>query len=198
MNRPGGIAPRLRHNPLARGLAGLDGGTVREVGDRIGMTAVLKNEQFEPLAAEQVTATLRISGQEDQQLVLRAVPNQPGRYVGTVVARNSGRHILAVELDPGSQDQPQIETTWTVTLPTIETEQTWLNKPLLRELADASGGNYFALHELDDLAEAVPERKQTMATVGRPIPLWDNSRVLWILVLLLGCEWAVRKRFRLL
>ena len=169
-----------------------------EVGDRIGMTAVLKNEQFEPLAAEQVTATLRISGQEDQKLVLRAVPNQPGRYVGTVVARNSGRHILAVELDPGSQDQPQIETTWTVTLPTIETEQTWLNKPLLRELADASGGNYFALHELDDLAEAVPERKQTMATVGRPIPLWDNSRVLWILVLLLGCEWAVRKRFRLL
>ena len=72
------------------------------------------------------------------------------------------------------------------------------NKPLLRELADASGGDYFELQQLDQLAQAVPERKQTVGTAGRPIPLWDTSRVLLVLVLLLGCEWALRKRLRLL
>jgi hypothetical protein len=73
-----------------------------------------------------------------------------------------------------------------------------LDKPLLRELADASGGDYFELQQLDQIAEAVPERKQTIGTEGRPIPLWDTNRVLLVLVLLLGCEWALRKRLRLL
>ena len=47
-------------------------------------------------------------------------------------------------------------------------------------------------------AAAVPNRVRTIETQSPARPVWDNASLLMILVILLGLEWALRKRFKLL
>ena len=65
-------------------------------------------------------------------------------------------------------------------------------------LARETGGAYFAINQLDELAGALPNRIRRLETRSQPIPLWDTNRVLFLLVALLGLEWAVRKKLKML
>ena len=91
-----------------------------------------------------------------------------------------------------------IETAFNVDLPSVETNQVWLNKPLLMDLASLSGGKYFDVDQLDRLAAAVPDKSETVEVRSKPDPLWDVRGMLIALVGLLGCEWFLRKRYKLL
>jgi hypothetical protein len=71
---------------------------------------------------------------------------------------------------------------------------------LLVNLAQQSGGRYFELNEVAQLAAAIPDRKQVMTVQDKPILLRDEKRIrlLGLLVDLLGAEWAERKQFKLI
>jgi hypothetical protein len=187
-----------------RSLEGKRRGTIEtdrtryEVGERIMVTARLKDAAFTPLDQPEVTARLDATGSQPVPVVLKQVPNQPGEFQATVTAGNAGRHILSVDLSDGSSAPPIIETTFTVALPSVESDRTWLDKPLLVELAEASGGRYFDVDQLDRLPAAIPDRKRILDAQSKPIPIWDTSRILLLLAGLLTVEWAVRKRFKLL
>jgi hypothetical protein len=74
----------------------------------------------------------------------------------------------------------------------------WLNKPLLADLAALSGGKYFEPHEIAALLAAVPDKTEVLESRSQPEPLWDIPAVLWFLVVLLGLEWWIRKKNKLL
>ena len=80
----------------------------------------------------------------------------------------------------------------------METNQVWLDKPLLKELAETSGGKYFDIDQLDQLAAAVPDKTRQIEVREKPDPLWDVRGMMFVLVGLLGVEWLVRKRYKLL
>ena len=65
-------------------------------------------------------------------------------------------------------------------------------------MAQLSGGKYFHIDEVKDLVKAIPNRIRTIENQSPPKPVWDTSRMLILLVVLLGFEWALRKRFKLL
>ena len=74
---------------------------------------------------------------------------------------------------------------------------------MLREIADTSGGKYFQVDQLDDLAVALPEMDTSTEYNSPPEPIWDVNKTLRYLAfllpfLLLTLEWVVRKRFKLL
>ncbi len=187
-----------------RSLEGKRRGTVEtdrtryEIGQRVMVTARLRDSALAPLDRPEVKATLKVSGGEPTPVTLRQVPNQPGRFEATVTPAKTGRHILSVDLSGESAASPTVETTFSVSSPSVESARTWLDKPLLVELAEASGGRYFDVDQLDQLPAAVPDRRRTLDVQSKPIPLWDTSRVLLLLVGLLTVEWALRKRFKLL
>jgi hypothetical protein len=187
-----------------RSLEGKRRGTIEterpryEVGQRVTVTARLKDAAFTPLEQPQVMAKLVVAGNDPVPVVLNQVPNQPGQFLATLVAGKTGRHVLSVDLSDESSSPPIIETTFSVSLPSAESDRTWLDKPLLVELADASGGQYFDPDQLDRLPRAIPGRKRILDVQGKPIPLWDTNRVLLLLAGLLTFEWAFRKRFKLL
>ena len=174
-----------------------------EVGQRVVVSARLVDATLRPLEQPEVKATLEVAGEAAIPVTLRQVANQPGRYEATVTAEKTGRHVLAVDLSdesaaPSTIDTPTIETTFSVFAPNVESFRTWLDKPLLVELAEASGGRYFDLDQLDDLPAAVPDRSRPLEVLSKPIPLWDTNRVLLLLAALLTVEWIFRKRFKLL
>ncbi len=169
-----------------------------ELGEQVTVYARrLKDQSFELMNQEELTAELQLPDKQSDKLKLRKTPGRPGDYSATLIARQTGLYQLQLDNTSGSaRDMPA--TSFRVTVPQIELKATWLDKPLLTEVAEASGGKYYDVDEMDDLVANIPDRNERLQVRGEPIPLWDNSRVLMLFVGLLCAEWALRKRFRLM
>jgi uncharacterized membrane protein len=168
-----------------------------DLGDAVAVTAELKDSADKPLAVPSVRADLSAGEGPPSTVVLKQVADQSGTYEATITATRTGNYVLTVRLDDAApEDWPKLA--FDVRTPAVEANQVWLNVPLLRELAERSGGDYFSVNQLDELASRIPDSRQSVVMPGKPAPLWDNNRVLILLVVLLGIEWVLRKRNRLL
>jgi hypothetical protein len=194
----------VRHLALGRSLEGRRRGYVQtdrdryEIGDRVTVTARLQDTAYNPLTAAKIDASLSVAGDPPESVPLVAIANQPGGYEATLLARRTGVHTLRVTLPASGADSGIIDAPFTVELPSVETNQVWLNKPLLLDLASLSGGKYFDINQLDQLPAAVPNKTQTIEVRSQPKPLWDVQGMLIALVGLLCTEWLIRKRYKLL
>lgn len=168
-------------------------------GDQVAITATLYDAQYQPLTQEKVTVYHHVQGGRVTPLELKLLPKRGGVYVGELTARHLGLNELKLTFS-GAGDEKLVQLTrqFTVEVPNIEYADPRLNEALLTSLAAAAGGSYFAITNTDDLLKAVPDRRETIITQDKPRSLWDNSRVLFLLVGLLTLEWILRKRFRLL
>jgi hypothetical protein len=174
-----------------------------ELGDSVLVLVRALDERYEPLAESTLQATVRGEDQWTQAVELRLVPGQEGVYEGTFTAQRTGTFQIETSL-PGGGDPGLIEpVSFRVVPPSAETSALWLNEKLLLDIAAASGGRSYSLHELGQLIEDVPKLINKTEINSPPVPLWDLSARLRMAffalpVLLLAMEWAVRKRFRLL
>lgn len=170
-----------------------------ELGEKITVSARLQDATYNPLTLPKVEATLQRGEGAAETISLLPVTNQPGSYEASLTARETGVHTLRiVTAAAAGSEGGTIETPFTVELPSVEANQVWLDKPLLRELAETSGGQYFEINELDKLVAAIPNKVETIEVRTKPDPLWDVRGMLIALVGLLGVEWLVRKRYKLL
>jgi von Willebrand factor type A domain len=194
----------IRFLVAGRSLAGGRRGTLEsdrdryEIGERITLTARLQDAAYEPLVVPQVSAVVEVAGQAPQTVTFLPLPNRPGAYETNSIARHTGIQQVRVLMPASAGEGGQIETSFRVELPSVETDQVWLNRPLLVELASLSGGRYFDVNQLDELTNAVPDRTETIESRSQPRPLWDAGHMLAALVGLLCTEWLLRKRFKLL
>ena len=190
----------VRYLMGGRALSGKRRGTIEPLrprytlGEQVTLSARLKDKTYEPLVKETVQAELELPDGTKQPIELRAIPNQPGQYEAAISPNQTGSHRLTVN---GLEDNTSgaIETTFSVTLPQVEMEKTWLDRPLLRELAELSKGQYFDADEAKNIPGLIPDRKRTIEIPRPAEPLWNRWWVLATLVGLLGLEWILRKRF---
>jgi uncharacterized membrane protein len=169
-----------------------------EIGDKVTITARLQDPTFSPLVAPKVDASIQIGSDTPETVPLLPVINQPGLFEASLTARKTGLHKVRLNIAASEAEGGVISTDFNVDLPSVETNQLWLNKPLLMDLASLSGGKYFDIDQLEGLAAAVPDKSETIEVRSKPDPLWDVRGMLFALVALLGCEWFLRKRFKLL
>jgi len=194
----------VRYLVEGRSLEGRRRGTVStendryEIGDKVVITARLLDAAYNPLVQPRVEATLQTGPDSVETVYLLPVPTQPGTFEASLTAKKTGLHQLRVRSAAAESEGAAIETEFQVELPSVETNQTWLDKALLTDLASLSGGKYFDIDQVSDLAAAVPDKSETIEVRGKPDPLWDVRGMLVALVGLLGAEWAIRKRYKLL
>jgi uncharacterized membrane protein len=169
-----------------------------EIGDRVTLTARLQDPAFNPLVAPKVDASIQVESESNETIPLIPIDSQPGVFEATLLARKTGLYKVKLNLPASEAEGGVIATEFNVDLPSVETNQVWLNKPLLMELASESGGQYFEIDQLDKLAAAIPDKSEVVEVRSKPEPLWDVQGMLIALVGLLGCEWFLRKRFKLL
>ncbi len=187
-----------------RSLAGKRRGVIEteqfryQVGDRVRMTARLKQQNFEPLAAEEVKGALSLPDGGTSDVAFRPVAGQPGVYEAVFATSLQGAHRVAVSLQGEGAEGIEIAADFAVTLPVKEIQQAWLDRDRLSELALVSGGAYFDPDGVDALPDALPDRIRSLTSESPPLPVWDNRLLLWLLAGLLTLEWAFRKKFKLL
>jgi uncharacterized membrane protein len=167
-----------------------------EIGEKVRLTARLKTESFEPLITEKINARVTVNGTSNKVDLIHQT-DEPGTYVGTFKPRQTGRHT--VELDTTSAvNLPTIEdSTFMVSLPSQEDAQTWMNQPLLTQIAVQSGGKYLQPNQVTKVAQEIDAPEEKFVVPGKTITLWDVWASLALLVALLGTEWGIRKWFKL-
>ena len=173
-----------------------------ELGDRVVLVGRILDQEFQPSTQEVHKAVIRSDDGRSQTVEMKLLPNQEGRYEGTFVAQRIGNYQATIDL--GSSDEKLIDPiAFRVIPPTAESGAFWLNEKLLADIATQSGGKYFQLNQLQDVAESLPTIVTRAEFNSPPKPLWDGNKYLrWGLfllpALLLTIEWIVRKWYKLL
>lgn len=169
------------------------------VGDQITVRAELYDRSYQELTTPTVTARIRGDGGRSTSVELKAIEGKRGRYEGTLTAASVGFNELTISLEGDQPGQTaDVSRRFRVRVPDVERKQTRLNKPLLVEVAELSGGKYADVHQIDAIPAAITREPVTTVVPGKPIELWSTDRLLYVLVLLLTIEWALRKRYKLL
>lgn len=154
-------------------------------GETVEVFARLLDSSFTPRTEATVTATLEGESGE-RSVTLRAVPGSPGYYRAEFAAGDAGRYRLGVPGDSGARLDVTVKGS------DREFANTALDEPLLRSLAETTGGKYFSLEELAGLPALAAPRPATIS-VSREAALWSSPLFLVLLLLPLTAEWVVRK-----
>ena len=162
------------------------------VGDPVTVFARLYNDSFQPITDSQVPAqyTVGAAGGEQTQVMLRAVPEQPGMYRGDFVALKPGRYRVATVADPGTRVE------FNASEPQFELGETAMNEALLRQMAAMSNGRFFREEDLADLGKDLNRKPETLHT-SRDVELWSSPFYFLLMCALAVSEWILRKKCNL-
>lgn len=119
----------------------------------------------------------------------------PGTYEAPVTPASTGMHLVVLEgSNAAGEALEPVESAVLVRADTREVENARFDDSLLRRIADETGGRYFSLDELGSVAESVTPADREYETLERK-PVWHHPAFYIALVLLLGMEWTLRRRW---
>ena len=178
-----------------------------EVPDRVELTAV--PERVGP--GEPVTLQARVVDPtfldvNDAQVVATVVPpsgrsfevplewtlREDGTYRGQFVAEEPGMYRLEAAARRATDTAHASRGALLADVQGADVERAELRAPLLRRIAEETGGRYYPLAEAERLAEDVIYTESGI-TVREARDLWDMPAVFLLFVGLLGSEWALRR-----
>ena len=118
---------------------------------------------------------------EDGLYTARFIPNQYGEYTVTATGTLAGESL-------GEQ-----QTLFEVKASYAEFSNAELNVPLLKTLAEISGGKYYAMEEAAQLVNQIPLVESATSKIT-DVDIWDIPLIFGAVIALLGFEWFLRKR----
>lgn len=118
---------------------------------------------------------------KDGLYTARFIPNQYGEYTVTATGTLAGENL-------GDQ-----QTLFEVKASYAEFSDAELNAPLLRTLAEGSGGKYYTMEEADQLVNQIPLVESATSKIT-DVDIWNIPLIFGALIALLGFEWFLRKR----
>ena len=167
----------------------------------IQVIASLADDVGEPVSDAELNAVFFAGDNEESVFAMTADETQPGRYVANVDGLPAGAYRIALQgdglgnddVDDSTEDEAGVKTFINVAAPpNLESVNTTCNRPLMKQIAQVSGGHVIpptALAEWLTLQTGVPE---TISQVERR-PLWNRWSCLWIAFGCLATEWIVRR-----
>ncbi len=160
-------------------------------GETVRVAGRIFDADFHPLQRASVDGTLVIRNPDGterlpQSVRIAGVPGSPGEFRAELEAPVAGTYTLRTELDPGAG------ITFDVRNDTAERNDTALDAPRLRALAQLSGGAFLREEDLDRLPDLVRKNRTTQPVV-RKIELAQSVAWLVMLLLLVSGEWFLRR-----
>ncbi|TWT89960.1 hypothetical protein Mal64_03420 [Pseudobythopirellula maris] len=199
----------LRHVSQGRLLAQSGAGALAldrdryEAGDEAELRlSINSSAAFDPATA---AAIVTLADQPQRSVRLEAVEGEESVYRATLRVDRPGDLRAAVALGDAAE---LLEAEATVVAPRLESKRATQDADLLRSIARATGGAYYAdnptaIHGADDLAplaEAIPSQAETRFVHGELDADFARRLSAWLLGVLCLClilEWTLRRFWRL-
>jgi uncharacterized membrane protein len=157
-----------------------------------------RDKQFQPLGNASVLVTVRPVGTEGAQtnsvrLMAEPSPIEPGTYEATYLARESGAFLAeAVVTDEGGAEVSRGSTAWSSDLAAQEFRSLKPNRPLLEQLARATGGRLIDPGELKQFAKNLPHESVPVMETWTS-PMWHRASVFLFALCCFAAEWGLRR-----
>jgi len=166
------------------------------IGEQVLLYAHVLDDHFEPRAQsgfDVVVSATGDAGGKAQRVTLRPDVANPGLYEGYFSPPRPGRYRMKAN----AADRSLSNTTeFQVADIKPEMANTDMQVERLRRIAELSGGKCLNMLKLQDLASLLNREPHT-TTVRTEMSLWNNGVVAILVVLLMGVEWIVRRRYDL-
>lgn len=167
-------------------------------GSPITIYARLYGENYEPITAPTVKATMwDPTGQERTQPIdLRAIPEQPGMYRGVVTAGGAATYRVAIDSDRAAEGDKAVSLEFKVSEPNLELLESAMNKPLLEQMASASGGGFFREEDLANLPGHIGSKLEKKRTTIEAEIAYSWAYLI-VMLGVITSEWILRKASQL-
>ncbi|MGI9240135.1 MAG: hypothetical protein ACR2RV_05010, partial [Verrucomicrobiales bacterium] len=157
-----------------------------DTGDRVTVYAKLADPSWDPVREETVRATLTDVDGRPREVLLRAVPEQPGQFRAEFSAPEAGRYRLSIASDPDSPIDLSVRPS------DAELANPAMDQELLEQLAESTGGLYFTSETLPTLPAAITTKTATSITQSQA-NLWASPLAFLLIILTITTEWVIRK-----
>jgi hypothetical protein len=135
---------------------------------------------------------------EVMRLRMNWVLGEEGTYEAVLNPSVEGEHSVTVEVEGERWEAlGPARTGFRVAKPVIEFRNAGLKEDILRRMATATGGDYFAAENVGRLFEQVQERTAALPSPqSEPMrkPIWNMPVLLLAMFGLLATEWLIRRR----
>jgi hypothetical protein len=166
------------------------------LGSPVAVDISVRTPSFEAVPDAGLRVVVRDPAGAAREVTSAAVEAAAGRHAATFVPEDPGLHRVTVEARRGDTVLGTIEQPFLVGALDPELIDPRLNETVLRQLAEASGGRYLRAREADGVASMLRSRRAP-ARPSDVRDLWHNAWSFLAVVLLLGGEWALRRRWGL-
>lgn len=185
-----------RSRGRSRGLLLLDRTEVSP-GQAVTLRAQLYDSRMQELRRESVPVSIVDSEGRPVAVpdALRADVRRPGQFANTFRPARQGVFRVSVPVpESGDVLQASIE----VVVPNLESEDPSQDVRLLKGLTENTGGAYLSPQELvQRLPGLLPDRSEPVMVDEQLRTLWDRQWMMFVMIGLLGFEWALRRVVRL-
>jgi uncharacterized membrane protein len=161
-------------------------------GESVAITAEVDDDRFLKVNNAQVTATVRSPSGDLLDLPMEWTVDKDGEYRASFLPEEKGIYEIAVA---AKRDGAELGSGKTI----VESEelddeyfQAEMRAPLLRRVADETGGEFYTRETVHRLAEDM-SYTEGGTTVRERRDLWDMPAVFLLMVGLVGSEWGYRK-----
>ncbi len=152
-----------------------------------------RDAQFEPLDNAHVLLRVQTPDEHQIELIAESSDRSPGQYAALFAPRVPGVYRATVIVTAAdSSEVGQREIGWTVEPQTEEFRTLAVNRPLLKQLAQVTGGEVISVDDLDRFVGSLPNRKIPI-TETWTYPLWHQSSVFFFAFGCLISEWGLRR-----
>ena len=164
---------------------------------RIVLHADLRNDRFEPIPDAAVE--LKVTSEKGDVSVhqMRPSGDGDGRYVAAVDVDAPGLYRIEMTARAGSTEVGSAVTHVRRNEGVLEHFGAHQHRALLERIADATGGRYWQLDDLDGLPDAMRYAKAGVVE-RESLDLWNLPALFLLLLALKATEWLLRLRWRTL
>ena len=166
------------------------------VGDEVNITARVLNDQYEP--DNDAALWMQTTNPLDQatDIPMEWDIEQDGVYRASFNVGDEGVYSLLVDVasaaGDASADGSEKRAAFVVTPSLREYTNAEKDAGLLARIAEASGGSYFNLAEVDSLVDVVEFTPNAYSREVQ-IDLWDQPWLLGLLILIMSIDWIARR-----
>ena len=164
-------------------------------GEPIEVSVDLSNAAGEAVEDADVQAIFQGGNEEARSFPLALDETIPGRYVAKVVDLDAGAYRVSLQgdVDGFTDDGQEVGTFVNVTSAlSAELVNTTCNRPLMKQIAQTSGGYVIPPTALAEWLTLQTRTPQTISQNQR-MPLWNRWACLWTAFGCLAIEWCVRR-----
>ena len=163
------------------------------IGRAVAIRALRQPRPDADLSKAELSVEVTSPAGKSTTVPMRSSSAEPDAFTGVFYPTAGGRHEIAAALLADGKPLANQAAEFLVQGPDLELADTGTSPANLQAIANATGGRYFDISEVDKLTEQLPRRERRTPRVER-IEYWNSPWLFLIFLAAVTSEWVLRRR----